>query len=255
MTGLKKNLRRCNIGIFLVIVVLLTCGPGVAGNEKNKTGAINLAPYARVLVDHTAALTLSEVSSPDLINQLKREKNELSEREQRYRNLSRLDSLTGLFRRRYFNNQMDDAILNARQSDIPLALIVMDVDDFKQINDTHGHPEGDKVLKALSRIIRTSIRETDMACRYGGEEFAVFLPATARTAAEMVAERIRSRFCSSRFYSAPDQGFGCTVSLGLSFLETKDKRGTDLFHRADQALYEAKSRGKNQVRMTPIINE
>ncbi len=147
---------------------------------------------------------------------------------------------------------MDNAIINARPSCSPLALIVMDVDDFKQINDTHGHPEGDKVLKALAQIIRTSIRETDMACRYGGEEFAVFLPATARTAAEMVAERIRNRFCSSTFYSAPDQGFGCTVSLGLSFLEDKDKRRTDLFRRADQALYEAKARGKNQVRMTPL---
>ena len=181
----------------------------------------------------------------DRIKVLRKEKEDLVISELRYKNLSMIDGLTGLYIRRYFDEKLKKELHLSRQMGKPLALIVMDVDNFKLVNDTHGHPQGDKVLRKLADIIRTNLRETDVACRYGGEEFVVILPSATDDIARQVAERILNLFGQCRFKSTPT--FNCTISMGLALLQERDKGPGDLFQRADGALYQAKTQGKNRV--------
>ena len=181
------------------------------------------------------------------IKALERERTQLVESERRYKNLSLTDGLTGLYSRRYFDEKLKTEVALAGRINRPLALVVMDIDDFKSVNDTHGHPVGDKVLLALGDIIRASIRKEDIACRYGGEEFGLILPATDRADAEGVAERIRNRFAEQRFKTDGVRTFTCTISLGLALWKSDYRGPGELLQRADAALYRAKSAGKNRV--------
>ena len=181
------------------------------------------------------------------IKALESERAQLVESERRYKNLSLTDSLTGLYSRRYFDEKLRVEVELAGRISRPLVLVVLDIDDFKAVNDTYGHPVGDQVLVALGDIIRTSIRKEDIACRYGGEEFGLILPTTDRTDAEGVAERVRSRFAEHRFKADGARTFTCTVSLGLALWKSDYRSPSDLLQKADEALYRAKSAGKNRV--------
>ncbi|MEW5721800.1 MAG: GGDEF domain-containing protein, partial [Thermodesulfobacteriota bacterium] len=128
----------------------------------------------------------------------------------------------------------------------PLSLVILDVDDFKLINDAHGHPGGDEVLRRLARLISVSARGGDFPCRYGGEEFALILPGAARKNAVDVAERIRTGFEGQVFPFEPGWDLRITVSLGVAELKPGET-AAGLLDRADQALYQAKRKGKNRT--------
>jgi two-component system cell cycle response regulator len=130
----------------------------------------------------------------------------------------------------------------------PLAALILDIDFFKAINDTHGHDAGDDVLRDFAMRIKRSIRGIDLACRYGGEEFVIVMPETDMAVAAMVAERLRRRIASEPFAIA--QGslqIPVTISIGLASLRGKDDTAAALLKRADQALYRAKRDGRNRV--------
>lgn len=165
----------------------------------------------------------------------------LKDSERRYRELSTVDELTGLFNKRYFNQVLQMELNRIVRYEGPLAMIMMDIDNFKIHNDTYGHAEGDKVLARLGEIIKESVRDNDVACRYGGEEFVVILPATAGRGGLMVAERIREGLAAARFCGGQVQK---TLSLGVAEYAAGDNRET-FIKRADANLYEAKERGKN----------
>jgi diguanylate cyclase (GGDEF)-like protein len=157
------------------------------------------------------------------------------------------DTLTGLFNKRHFETQLELHHRRIKRKNGELSLIMMDVDDFKQINDKHGHPQGDVVLARLGKVIRTSLRDGDIACRYGGEEFSVILPDTSLEIAREIAERIRKTAASQVFAPArPLSSFNVTLSLGVAAWQ-EGKTAQDLVAMADAALYKAKSRGKNQA--------
>lgn len=157
------------------------------------------------------------------------------------RYLSIHDSLTGLFNRRYMYQKLQEEVERAKRQRRNLALIILDVDHFKDYNDSHGHLEGDKVLAELAQIINSSIRQNvDTAYRYGGDEFAVLLIETDSAQAAKVADRIRASFEAR----AIDH---CTLSLGVAALDQEEDGMEDLIRQADEAMYRAKRGGGNRV--------
>ncbi|WP_019424836.1 sensor domain-containing diguanylate cyclase [Paenibacillus sp. OSY-SE] len=159
----------------------------------------------------------------------------------RVKHLANKDQLTGLYARHYLDKQID----RQQKSDFCGSLIIVDIDYFKQINDTYGHQIGDKILNQVSQIIRTSIRETDIAARWGGEEIAIYLPQLNVSQTIRVAERIRSRV-------ANETNPQVTVSCGIAEWNWQDEKISveSLFYRADMALYQAKNSGRNQIRIS-----
>jgi two-component system cell cycle response regulator len=158
------------------------------------------------------------------------------------------DALTGLFNRRYMESHLGTLIEQAIARGKPLTALVIDIDYFKSINDTHGHDAGDDVLREFALRIKRSIRGIDLACRCGGEEFVVVMPETDMAVAAMVAERLRRRIAADAFVI--QQGAGSvpvTISIGIAALRGKDDTAAALIKRADQALYRAKRDGRNRV--------
>jgi len=158
------------------------------------------------------------------------------------------DALTGLFNRRYMENHLDTLVEQAGARGKPLAVLVLDIDYFKSVNDTHGHDAGDDVLRDFALRIKRSIRGIDLACRYGGEEFVIVMPETDMAVAAMVAERLRRRIAAEPF--AIQQGarsVPVTLSIGIAALRRRDDSAASLLKRADQALYRAKRDGRNRV--------
>lgn len=156
-----------------------------------------------------------------------------------------VDELTGLYIRRFFDLTLDDEIKACRTNDIPLSLLVMDLDRFKQVNDTYGHQAGDLVMSVFGKMIRSKVRREDIACRYGGEEFAVIAPDIDIENAQNLGERIRHSL-EQKLFEHNGQKFNVTISVGVAQL-SKDDNSEILFEKADSALYEAKGNGRNQV--------
>ena len=162
--------------------------------------------------------------------------------------LATTDALTGLFNRHYFLQQANHEIARARRNhETPLALIMLDLDLFKDVNDTWGHLQGDRVLQALARVLVDTARKTDIAGRLGGEEFSLLLPETDADHARVLAERLRLRIAES-LSTVDGIPIRLTASLGVTILHPKDERPEDLLARADKALYRAKHEGRNCVR-------
>lgn len=180
------------------------------------------------------------------IRVMQEEEAQLRERERNLETISVTDELTGLFNRRFLNASLVKKIAAARRSGTNLSLLMLDVDHFKDFNDTHGHPEGDKVLAALGRLLTDTLREEDIACRYGGEEFVVILHNADKNAALETAARIRTRFAGLSFAPRDGKDEHLTISIGAAVL-TPSESGENLIFRADQALYQAKQTGRNRV--------
>ncbi|MBO1924817.1 sensor domain-containing diguanylate cyclase [Thiomicrorhabdus sp. 6S3-12] len=157
------------------------------------------------------------------------------------------DYLTGIGNRRHFMKEASKDIARAQRYSIPLSLFIMDIDDFKKINDTYGHDVGDLVIKKVATLCAGFLRETDLFCRYGGEEFAGVLTQSQLEDAEEVCEKLRHAVAASHVITRDNQTIEFTVSIGLTQLEQHRDVLGDLIRRADQALYIAKNSGKNQV--------
>jgi diguanylate cyclase (GGDEF)-like protein len=155
------------------------------------------------------------------------------------------DSLTGLYNHTHTLQLLEDARLRARRDGQPLTFAMLDIDHFKKVNDTYGHPMGDRVIKSLALFLKQRLRKTDQIGRYGGEEFAVVLADTDAQAAYRVLDDIRRRFAEIH-YPAQPQDLCCTFSCGIAEL-TEDMDIKALSKHADEALYLAKHGGRNRV--------
>lgn len=156
------------------------------------------------------------------------------------------DSLTGLYVRRYFFERVNEELNRSRRYKFEFAFLMMDIDDFKKVNDTYGHLVGDVVLKEIAIIMKENTRQIDLVARYGGEEFSLALPETGREAALLVGERIRKRIEENTF-RAYDERLNVTISVGISIYPDDSTEPSDIVDKADKALYAAKAAGKNIV--------
>ncbi len=157
------------------------------------------------------------------------------------------DPLTGLYNRRYFDEAVTRDAARAARSGEPLALAALDLDEFKKINDLHGHAAGDLVLRALARVLLEGLRVSDLVCRTGGEEFVAVLPGMPIEQALARAEEWRGRFAARTVETAGGVALRCTVSVGVACHRPGTETVHEALRRADAALYEAKRRGRNRV--------
>jgi diguanylate cyclase (GGDEF)-like protein len=159
--------------------------------------------------------------------------------------LATTDGLTGLFNHRVFQEKLSEELKKLSRYSEPSSLLLADIDFFKKINDTYGHPSGDLVLKEVSKIIREAIRDIDIPARYGGEEFAAILPRTDSKGAMNIAERLRKAVMSASFFSDASS-LKVTLSIGIATTPSDAKTKEELIEKADEALYYAKHNGRNR---------
>jgi diguanylate cyclase (GGDEF)-like protein len=173
----------------------------------------------------------------------------------RYRELSLTDELTGLFNKRYFQARLTEEIARARRYKCRLALVFCDIDHFKQVNDNHGHPVGDEVLRQTARILTgamdelniiSRLRKSDIVARYGGEEFVVIMPETGREGATLAAEKMRRAIEAHPFVVA-ELVLRLTMSFGVAEMAEAELDHAGLISNADYAMYRAKNSGRNRV--------
>ncbi len=160
---------------------------------------------------------------------------------------SSYDLLTGLRNRRSFERSLKELFRYSKENKFPLSLIIMDIDNFKDVNDTYGHLEGDKVLIKVGSILRNYLRARDIVARWGGEEFAILLPGTTREEAIRVAEKLRTILENQSFTSDDGKTYGITASFGVAEVDSSIDSPEELFKAADRNLYKAKKLGKNRV--------
>jgi len=193
--------------------------------------------FGSIFVLMVGILSLQTAMDLNLIHVLKRE------------NIT--DTLIGIYNRRHFDFKLIEEFERAHRYDLPLSLLMLDIDHFKKINDIYGHQTGDMVLKSLGQLILKNVRETDIVARYGGEEIAIITPHTSVKAATDLAERLCRKLESSPMI--PDdkynnrQSISITVSIGVAGLDGEMLDEQSLIKGTDEALYEAKRKGRNQV--------
>ena len=170
--------------------------------------------------------------------------------EKRFRELSIIDDLTLLYNSRHFYVQLKIELDRSNRYKQPLTLLLLDLDNFKAFNDSYGHVEGDQVLMRLGQVVKKCLRESDLAYRYGGEEFTILLPMTASADGAVTAERIRTEFKKETFTPVPGQDVHVTLSIGLA--QYKPKEDMKAFvNRVDKLMYQGKKTGKDVVCSEP----
>jgi len=235
--ALTKNIRSLNLDIPIIVVTgFATIEYAV---ESMKAGAFDF--ITKPFNFEQIAFTIEKALETKRLRQLASES-------EFYRQLSHSDELTQLANYRAFYETFQREIERAQRYNHPLALLMIDIDDFKKCNDTYGHLSGDEVLKQMAHLIRQNTRGSDFVARYGGEEFFAVLPETDESEALAVAERIRSEIERYVFLDENQNAIEhLSVTIGISSLPLRATNKRDLIRTADFALYRGKSAGKNRV--------
>jgi diguanylate cyclase (GGDEF)-like protein len=217
--------------------------------------ASEMKPYSQILEEANEELGKLNLSYEQLVMKLKQEKmkveslaKELKKANEKLRELAFRDELTNLYNYRYFRELLDREIHRAERYSHVLSLIMIDIDHFKKINDTYGHPQGDIILRSIASMFEKVIRKSDTPARYGGEEFVIILPETDLKGAVIIAERLRKLVEDSEI-DIGGQRVKVTISLGVTMYNpTKNKKTKeDIIDAADRALYNSKQTGRNKL--------
>lgn len=229
---------------------LTTAASGfAAGDLSTRAKATSRDELAELSLTFNNMAEHIQANTVRLEDEVRERNRELESVNERLKELATTDGLTGLYNFRHFEDVLQMEIRRSQRIPVPLSLLMIDVDHFKQFNDEHGHPEGDKVLRILATLIRERVRATDIPCRYGGEEFTVILPGTSRTDASMLAEILRDRVEKHPFAGEEDQPKGrLTISIGVATFPDQAVDEIELVREADKAMYEAKKAGRNRVK-------
>ncbi|RJQ48685.1 MAG: diguanylate cyclase [Nitrospiraceae bacterium] len=247
----RLSLTATEVGEFIDSIADKTVG--ILSNFEIDAG--NLKPYSQILEDAVAELGKLNLSYEQLVMELKQEKmkvedlaKELKNANEKLRELAVKDGLTNLYNRRFFQNLMEKELESAGRYSHNLSLIMIDIDHFKKINDTFGHPAGDDVLRSVTGLLTEALRKSDTAARYGGEEFVVVLPETDIKGAVTLAERIR-KLVEKAEIMIDAKAIRITVSLGVTtYTPGKGtKNVAELIKSADTALYNSKQTGRNKI--------
>jgi diguanylate cyclase len=179
------------------------------------------------------------------LNKYKEKTSELTKRLEQSEADALIDNLTGAFNRNAYNIEIVRFIKEFERYKHPFAIVVLDIDHFKNVNDTYGHAKGDEILKIVAALVKSTIRETDKIFRYGGEEFVIWMPKMETNTAIQASDKIR-RVIEGQNWNAIAKGLDITASFGISCVKENDTT-TTVFNRADKALYNSKNNGRNQV--------
>jgi len=216
------------------------------------TGYSNEYTYEEAINVGASDFVIKPVRLEELLLRLKRVLKERQLTEERTRMMQKLqklaitDGLTKLYNSRSFYTQLELEVDRFNRYKHPLSLLLLDIDHFKDYNDTYGHLEGDKVLVRFSQIIKSCLRTNDSAYRYGGEEFTVILPETGGEEAKTVAQRIRKTLEAEKFKPLPGSQVKITISIGVTQYHPKEELSA-FIQRADKAMYLSKENGRNKV--------
>jgi diguanylate cyclase (GGDEF)-like protein len=173
---------------------------------------------------------------------------ELQKARDELRQLAITDGLTGLYNYRYFKEQLQQELNRARRHELKVSIAMIDIDHFKHYNDTHGHPAGDQILRAIAQLLKDNIRNIDLAARYGGEEFSLVLIETNKASAKIAAEKIRKLIEDHTFDYEESQPNGkITISMGVATFPEDGTEFDELVQVADERLYHAKQAGRNKT--------
>jgi len=218
---------------------------GMVGVKIKATSDDEIGLMIRTFNEMAQEISMARVKLQAKNKELNARNEDLQVLNARLEELSITDGLTGLFNHRHFWHLLHNELSRAERTHGDLAVVLVDIDDFKQVNDQFGHPVGDVLLQSFADVLRESVRETDIVARYGGEEFAVMLPNTERAGALRVAEKVRSSIEQMDF-KVPDTDItiSVTASIGVSIYQGNRR---ELFKAVDQALYVSKNKGKNCV--------
>ncbi|MFO8065802.1 MAG: diguanylate cyclase [Spirochaetota bacterium] len=214
--------------------------------RDDDSGSETLSPSDTIVLEGEIAHLVGEVNDPEVAKRIAGLKDFLVRSKRRLSDLAFHDHLTGLYNRRSFDARLRDEVDRIRRYGRVFTVIIVDIDHFKQCNDNYGHQKGDEVLRGVAQLIRSSIRRSDFAARYGGEEIAAILPETPADNGERVAEKVRA---AVEEQSEAYTGIGVTVSIGGACCEQEGCDATELVSSADEALYAAKEAGRNRVIM------
>lgn len=225
-------------GIETPVIVISGQGDEMIASQVIQLGAYEYLPKDRINLESISRVINNTLERARLRNDVKKAQAKMAE-------MSTVDELTKLHNRRYFVEALEGEFERANRYEIEMALVMMDLDLFKKINDTYGHPAGDMVLSEIGRILKKHVRRNDIACRYGGEEFAVLLSNVNRDNIYAAYERFREMVSKQPFEYESKQ-FQITVSIGIAF-SNDAKSINDLLAHADQALYQAKDTGRNKI--------
>lgn len=158
------------------------------------------------------------------------------------------DALTGLYNRRYFKKRLEQEFARAKRVGFPISIMISDLDNFKYYVDSYGHPKGDQILSELGSLIKSTVRESDVVCRFGGDEFAYLLPFTSSAEAKILAERIRKNVSKYAFLKGDvENPINLTMSIGIATFPEHGQGDEEIVSKADQALFSSKSAGKNRI--------
>ncbi len=218
------------------------------------TGYSDDYSYEEAINIGASDFVIKPVRLEELLLRLKRVLKERDLTKERVRMMEKLqklavtDGLTKLYNSRSFYSQLETEVDRFNRYKHPLALLLLDLDHFKDYNDSYGHLEGDKILVRFSQIIKSCLRANDTAYRYGGEEFTVILPETGAEEARTVAQRIRAALEAERFSPVNGKEVKLTISIGVTEYQAKEELST-FIQRADRAMYRSKQKGRNMVSM------
>ena len=158
------------------------------------------------------------------------------------------DALTGLYNRRYFQKRIEQEFARAKRIGFPISIMISDLDNFKYYVDSYGHPKGDQILSELGSLVKSIVREGDVVCRFGGDEFAYLLPFTSSAEAKVFAERIRKNISKYVFLKGEvEKPVNLTLSIGIATFPEHGQTYEEIISKADQALFKSKSCGKNRI--------
>ena len=225
-------------GIETPVIVISGQGDEMLVSQVIQLGAYEYLPKNRINLESVSRVINNTLERARLRNDVKKAQAKMAE-------MSTVDELTKLHNRRYFIEALEGEFERASRYEIEMALIMVDLDHFKKINDTYGHPSGDMVLSETGGILKKHVRRNDIACRYGGEEFAVILSNVSRENIYAAYDRFRE-MVSEHLFEYESNQFHITVSIGIAFSNNAES-ANDLLSQADQALYQAKDTGRNKT--------
>ncbi|HCF25813.1 MAG TPA: GGDEF domain-containing protein [Cyanobacteria bacterium UBA11049] len=240
----------------LIITTVFALGLGVAAVASLVLARSIMLPL-RILKEGAERLGEGELShridlaTQDELGQLAMTFNSMAQKleqsQTELKNLASMDGLTGVYNRREFNQQLQAELERSQRYNHPCSLVMLDIDYFKKLNDTHGHQAGDEALRVVAALVKNSVRPVDRVARYGGEEFGIILPETPGDSGLVAAERLRQAIATHLVPITSEQSINITVSVGVATFPSDANSPEALIAAADRALYAAKHSGRNRV--------